>query len=1549
MSQRWGRKTWNGLVVSDRFAAAHQRTVERSVNIIAKLDTKHVSHDKFFELSPAASCAILRAVNRDCDEDSKMYLKEALQYDTWIDYETQRTGLYLGEAVPGECAKEYIGEYPTNGGPCNRQTAPGSAYSTWATAEFAYQIKSFAYLPSLKYYTSLVDVRYLANVGTAADPFPDITAESLVADAEDTRSRSSVSDPSTNHCSGVVRLRASGETFRDHDGGGFHADGVTCVWQISETFPVLLSEIDIKIEVDSDNVFIYEGLCAAVAECEGAFPLLARFSGGKGTGPSTVANDINPRPPVLSMSGAVTVIFAADGISDRPLRVVVDDGMSMKWTRKPWQASCGGVDCQNGGSCVSGFCHCKEGYDGADCSSRTCMGTKYLVATSDAQIITNGVEGEPTAHNADCRWIVQAQRPEEVVAVEVVRLDLDWLHDHLEFHEGATLRDKPLKKSGYFTPKLNTSVGDGCPGQSCFGLVVSAGQHLTVRWSSDAMDSGKGFQLRYRSVPAATAKCGLGSHRDCSGHGVCGQDGCFCEQGWFGHFCQLPQCVGKVTIPGISKGQLSNMGAAQLNYGPEMACEWELLPGKQVHPRHPADAPVPPGAIVFTFIAFDLENSRDLASHGDRLILRGMATDDHTRLPMLDDPTSEIVFDAERPPCLERGLAQACNASEDCGPLQFCGAGICHCPRYIITGSRAEVLFVTDKNNYPLPDKRKGFQMAYEAIYDCAVRPDDPTNRCVPPDLCQELGMVMAPFGPRFCECPPGDWENEPHRCTPCEVGHYCPGSGHRLACPAGATAPRGKKALTDCMCEPGYNRSSSEDVEDDFLFFGDLVSIISHLDTASVAYGNHSDSRDPDLDYCMLCPAGTFSSDMHSEACGVCDAGRASAAGSPKCEICSPGHYAREGAASCDTCLLFHFACSGAATCAFDAQFIVQLVLCFVLQFFVVYPVAFNCRRGMRILDVTQLGDKVVVTTLRSHKVRKRRWGAKHPPVCKISGAKHPLVDDARFRVKSLEPNRLELRHLNGDSILDSIESSMGVVTLCAPHDFVGTGNPVPTALGFILLMPLPWAAGAMPLRNSECLSDEVARHDGLLVMWTVFSATVLATLLARLKIRKQMMEISPLQRRIKRFRSQVLENNPKPQSCERGPDRAVALHQIISVYSAFSDLIRERNAYYLDANIIKPLTKPRQLSFAELVGPRPLQYYCSHYWGTPFPHFVETVRLHAQDVGGLDWGSISYWICFLSNNQWHVSEEVGKGDWRDSSFFKAMSCGDCRATVMVVDHEALPLTRSWCIFEVLQTYLMLRNKAEKPNFEGLVFCTERGVIGRSDLCFDIAVTLARRVATLRLQNASASSQDDDRMIKELVRTEGGMSTMNRFVRENMLSTLTGVQRNFTSDMQELREELQRTSSVRNLEEFRVVLERACTTSLQDFTLEQLAEGTAADVTAAAEINEDISERRMEEEQLKRMSKSGSLSDDFLVKARSSGNVGNRMLFDKADAMSPISEASPGGGSTSEALSSDTLRGPGEQLAVEAVAPEEVPECTLDIRPASPSKTVSSFRLFTL
>ena len=227
----------------------------------------------------------------------------------------------------------------------------------------------------------------------------------------------------------------------------------------------------------------------------------------------------------------------------------------------------------------------------------------------------------------------------------------------------------------------------------------------------------------------------------------------------------------------------------------------------------------------------------------------------------------------------------------------------------------------------------------------------------------------------------------------------------------------------------------------------------------------------------------------------------------------------------------------------------------------------------------------------------------------------------------------------------------------------------------------------------------------------------------------------------------------------------------------------------YFLCSNIVKPLTKPFQLSFVELVGPSRMEWFVSHYWGMPVRHFSDAICKHAQSYEG-GWRESSYWICTFSNSQWHVTDELGAGNWQDSSFYLALRSPLCKGTVMIIDELVLPLQRIWCLFQVYQTICLSQNEC----FQGLLLCTSAGVLQQGNAGTDVALAVAKTVAELDTRSAEATVESDWLMIHSLIEAmPGGFDAMNSFLRDTICkaleashfhyqTTLTSLMQNLTS-----------------------------------------------------------------------------------------------------------------------------------------------------------------------
>eukprot|EP00440_Ansanella_granifera_P025108 gb/GFBE01027277.1/.p1 GENE.gb/GFBE01027277.1/~~gb/GFBE01027277.1/.p1 ORF type:complete len:584 (+),score=90.46 gb/GFBE01027277.1/:1-1752(+) len=373
---------------------------------------------------------------------------------------------------------------------------------------------------------------------------------------------------------------------------------------------------------------------------------------------------------------------------------------------------------------------------------------------------------------------------------------------------------------------------------------------------------------------------------------------------------------------------------------------------------------------------------------------------------------------------------------------------------------------------------------------------------------------------------------------------------------------------------------------------------------------------------------------------------------------------------------------------------------------------------------------------------------------------------------VQALTGNHLLLLRQDGKPEERVMDTSRGLLHI-----------PFPATLVRVAPLGVPSGAWMIILLTVSIVPPAVVSADSLFTLLCVIVSLLLAAVIGL--VRWSMSLPTLLEHRLKQHSRNLHQANPDPQACPRGPDRAVRAGQLWELFSAFEDCIRDRTMYYVATNILKPLTKSKRLSYAELAGPNHVMWFVSHFWGTPFRHFVLSIRRHGETIAeGNPWTSLTYWICSLSNNQWRVAEEVG-ATWDQSSFYLALTCGNCQGTAMILDDQAMPLTRAWCLFEVLQTKSI---QTKQSNFAGLWLCTSTGILHKGKAGVDVAMRIAERLSCLKLEDATASVQKDKDMIDDLVSNmPGGFPAMNSFVRNNIAEALIAMQEAFTNDFDNL------------------------------------------------------------------------------------------------------------------------------------------------------------------
>ncbi|CAE7410388.1 unnamed protein product [Symbiodinium natans] len=487
----------------------------------------------------------------------------------------------------------------------------------------------------------------------------------------------------------------------------------------------------------------------------------------------------------------------------------------------------------------------------------------------------------------------------------------------------------------------------------------------------------------------------------------------------------------------------------------------------------------------------------------------------------------------------------------------------------------------------------------------------------------------------------------------------------------------------------------------------------------------------------------------------------------------CPLGQFSPGGTGACQQCDFVweepNQARNDCSTRAANAGQIVGLCLCYLLGWVLLwYQMAYFVEPGCRRLSIS--GRKVHIADISSKPSENGDWTAfittvqphhftarfgTFPIYFYQTGHyqldRKPTPGKFLYRARSVGPNRLQLLDEQGNSVA-SADTSRGYFVLryarCVVHTDLLRGIPVLLVASVLLLVSAP----LLVLANLQ--SEPTFRTwggTGVALSGCVFGCVV-AWLLRYVREKP-----SPIHQSIQVFLRDLQRRNPNPVACKKGPDRALTAYQIFDLMQQFQQYIRDRNLYYIDSNIVQPLTSHVKLSLAELLGPSSVAWFVSHYWGTKFAYTCDALRRHAEHVTsgqkGTSWQTISYWICAFSNNQYQIAHELGTSH-KESSFYLALHSPVVQGTCMILDEKALPLTRSWCLFELLQTVLL---EKEREDFKGLQFCTNTGIVNFGQATTEVAITIGKRLAGLSLSEAEATCVEDQETIKSLVVEEMG------------------------------------------------------------------------------------------------------------------------------------------------------------------------------------------------
>eukprot|EP00438_Fugacium_kawagutii_P022328 Skav221799 [mRNA] locus=scaffold4067:228872:236434:- [translate_table: standard] len=591
--------------------------------------------------------------------------------------------------------------------------------------------------------------------------------------------------------------------------------------------------------------------------------------------------------------------------------------------------------------------------------------------------------------------------------------------------------------------------------------------------------------------------------------------------------------------------------------------------------------------------------------------------------------------------------------------------------------------------------------------------------------------------------CPAG-MEEIDGVCSPCQAGTYSDAGGICKKCDPGT---KSLEASGNCLkCAPGTISQSGSSVCEACPAGKKELNRqwCNDCPTGSISFaGNDSCAEcragtiatEPGSVVCNPCPPGTYAEEG-SDKCIECASGTISGTGSGNCSKCDAGHFAKEkvaceacpggtfaipGSSSCRPCPAGHVSSPTSASCRNCASFLIRTTpdiakqtcqasgidvvlagICWVTATAFCFSSLIGFCGHLPIADISSTqGQKVVVTTSIAHMFLK----SKTPREVSFHNTGVPHLERGIWLVRALDAYQLTLHvaklsggqwrervTLHVDDGRDPLDTSMGTFKLKFPRAFLVTG--------FLRCPTIAWSllflAATLAIMSQLTLSlDLLLGALGFLFGFSAFA----------------------FRRRLEQF---------------------------------FDTFIKERCMYYVCSNIIMPLTEPSQLSWAELVGSTPMEWFVSHFWGMAARHLGEAVRKHAQSTS-LEWLGTAYWICTFSNSQWHVKAELGNGQWQESWVGNGPS---------KVSADAKP--------------------SGHYKESGLLLCTSTGVLQEGQAGTDVAVAVARTAANLDTRSAQATSEGDRQMIhapwahEALIEAmPGGFSAMNTFVRETICHAL--------------------------------------------------------------------------------------------------------------------------------------------------------------------------------
>ena len=278
----------------------------------------------------------------------------------------------------------------------------------------------------------------------------------------------------------------------------------------------------------------------------------------------------------------------------------------------------------------------------------------------------------------------------------------------------------------------------------------------------------------------------------------------------------------------------------------------------------------------------------------------------------------------------------------------------------------------------------------------------------------------------------------------------------------------------------------------------------------------------------------------------------------------------------------------------------------------------------------------------------------------------------------------------------------------------------------------------------------------------------------------------MSPLQQALGEYQKCL-----NPERCERGASRAVAIEELSELQEHFQHLLRQRNMHYVVDSMVKPVTKPWQVSFAEVAGHGPVEFFVSDVWATPFCDFMACLRSHAPLK------STRYWHSAFSANQWYIENEVGGFGVEESDCYLALMSPTCMGTCAVVPNVnglGQWLNRAWCVFEMFLTFRAQTEafEAGRIGHEGLLFCAASGTLNHGKCSFDICMSYFAVLKTTDFMAALAVGAQDKQIIVDLIVSQmGSLDRLVEVVKNSLYAAIASIEDNIRENALQFRKQV--------------------------------------------------------------------------------------------------------------------------------------------------------------